>query len=175
VRRLRLARARRGFTLLEVMIYCALVTVGLATFIAVEVSARKSTALQGAILDVEEQSRRYLGAWRQDVEAAKRVTLKRSAKGAAPTPAEPDQVEIVRLDGSKVQYTLGKRVELDAKGAKVGEDRYAHLRTLSFKLDKGQVEASLSARRSLGQNSLTRTYRRVATPRAASAVLEAAK
>lgn len=152
------------------MIYCALVTVGLATFIAVEVSARKSTALQGAILDVEEQSRRYLGAWRRDVEAAQRVSLQRSAASG-----QVDQAEIVRLDGSRVRYSIGKRVELDPQGTKLGEDRFAHLVSLSFKLEARQLEASLSARRSLGQSSLTRTYRRVATPRAAAAVLEGAK
>ena len=83
--------------------------------------------------------------------------------------------EIVRLDGSRVRYSIGKRVELDAKGTKLGEDRFAHLVSLSFKLEARQLEASLSARRSLGQSNLTRTYRRVATPRAAAAVLEGAK
>lgn len=160
--------ARRGFTLIEVMIYCVLVTVGLATFITVEVSARKSVAMQGAILDVEEQSRRFLDAWRRDVEAAQSVTLQRSVKASSGA----DSAELLRLDGHRVQYTLGKRVEFDAKGGKLGEDRYAYLVELNFKLTKGQLEASLNASRSLGQSSLTRTYRRVATPRAAGAVLK---
>ena len=168
MKRLLRPSSRRGFTLIEVMIYCALVTVGLATFVAVEVSARKSVALQGAILDVEEQSRRFLDAWRRDVEAAQSVTLKRNAKA----PRGVDALVVVRLDGRRVEYSLGKRVESDAKGTKLGEDRYAYLQELSFKLSKGQLEASLSARRSLGQTNLTRTYRRVATPRAAAAVVK---
>lgn len=165
----RLRAQRRGFTLLEVVIYCGLVTVGLATFIAVEVSARRNTALQGAILDVEGEARRFLDAWRQDVEAAQSVTIQRGAQGAS------DGLEVVRLDGTKVRFSLGKRVELDAKGAQVGEDRYAHHTALRFKLTKRELEASLDARRSLGDKALTRAYRRVATPRVASATLKAVK
>lgn len=161
-------RAGRGFTLVEMLIYAGLVSVGLATFITIEVSARRNVALQGAILDVEGSARRCLDPWRRDVEAAKSITLKPSAK----TQGLVDGLEIVHLDGRRIEYSLGKRVEFDAQGKKLGEDQYPCVTILSFKRTKRELEASISVQRSLGDKNLVRTYRRVATPRAASAVLK---
>ncbi|MBL4850016.1 MAG: prepilin-type N-terminal cleavage/methylation domain-containing protein [Planctomycetes bacterium] len=154
---------RRGFTLIELVIYMALCSVGLATFLMIEVGARQSLTLQGAILDLEEEGRRYLNAWRGDVEAAQQVLVSK------------DRVVVVRLDGHTVVYTQGSRVETDAKGKKLGVDWFPRTSKLEFELRGRELKATLEIRRSLGQTALTRTYRRVATPRLAAAVVKKGK
>lgn len=156
--------SRRGFTLIELMIYLALVSVALVMFMGIELGARKSVALQQAILDVEEESRRCLDAFRRDVEAAREVLV-----------AE-DELKLIRHDGRRVRYALGTRQERDPRGQLLGEEFYPRSQALSFAREGSQIRLSVTLTRSLGgESELKRDYQRVATPRAPSAAVGDAK
>lgn len=150
--------SRRGFTLVELMVYLALVSAGLTMFLGIELGARKSVALQQGILDVEEESRRCLEAFRRDVEAAREVLV------------ADEELKLIRHDGRRVRYALGSRQLRDSQGQVVGEDVYPRSTALSFTREGRQIVAQLTVARRLDvEGSLTRSYRRVASPRAPQA------
>lgn len=147
-------RRARGFTLTELMVYMALVTTGLAVFGSIEMGARRSVGLQSALIDLQSASDLTLAAFRRDVEAAKSLQV-----GA-------DRLEVVRLDGTRVVYDAKERVEQDAKGKELQRTPVG-AESLTFERSAGQVRAKLTLKRTFSwRDSLTRSYERVARPRA---------
>ena len=119
--------------------------------------------MQGAILDVELESRRYMEAFRRDVQAAKQISI------------SPKTVQLVRHDGVKVSYALGSRQEADASGKQLGEDRFPYSKRVDFERKGRTVKVDLQIERNLGTSKLTRDYWRSASPRAPSASVESSK
>lgn len=67
-------RLRRGFTLVELVVYLSLITVGMLLVGAVEMTAKRSVDQQRALIDVQLQGDAFLGRLRRDVEAARKVS-----------------------------------------------------------------------------------------------------
>ncbi|MGE0712240.1 MAG: type II secretion system protein [Planctomycetota bacterium] len=165
VRRSRLQRrGGRGFTLVELAIYLALVTVGLATFASIEEAARRGVALQGALIDVQRTGQDYLSSFRADVE------------GASVAQVASDALFVQRQDGSKVRYDGAGRREWDARGAELPAGPAALVASAHFERAGREVRLELQVRCQFGwREAIERTYRRTATPRCAPARVEDAK
>jgi type II secretory pathway pseudopilin PulG len=157
LRRQHLRRSTRGFTLAELLVYLALVSTALVVFGMIEMGARRSVALQGALIDCESSAQRYLSPLRRDVEDARSV--------AAVTTC----LNIVRLDGTRVTYTAKERVERSAEGKVVVRQPFALAQKVEFSASKNEVRAKLTLRCVFGwRDAIERTYERVSTPRVGS-------
>ena len=81
---------RRGFTLIELVVYLGLVATALLVFGGIEVSAHRNLAVQSALIDMENQSASYLGALRPPLAATQRALppwwAAMSATSARPSP-----------------------------------------------------------------------------------------
>lgn len=148
--------ARRGVTLVELMVYLALVTAGVMTLGAIEVGAHRALALQEALIAIDLESATLLGALRLDVESARRVALDR------------DALVVERLDGKTVRYQAGVRVESGADGER--RTAYPSNSALGVTIEAGldgpplvRVEATF--RRGGAAGTITRVHRRTAAPR----------
>jgi hypothetical protein len=93
--------ARRGLTLIELVIYMGLVTMGLLLIGNVEMAAQRSAGMQQALLDIEDRGRSFSRALRADLEASAHVRYL----------ADSDTLEIRRLDGRWIYYGPGRRAE----------------------------------------------------------------
>ncbi len=93
------AGRRRGFTLVELVVYAGLVSVGLAVLLGLEVSARRTAASEGDLLDVAAEADALLGAFRLDVEAARDLRLREGG------------LDLERIDGARVRYDARGREE----------------------------------------------------------------
>ncbi len=90
---------RRGFTLVELMVYLALVTAGVLTLLSIEMGAHRALALQEALIAIDLESATLLGALRVDVEASRRLAV------------DEDALVVERFDGRTVRYEAGARIE----------------------------------------------------------------
>lgn len=149
--------SRRGFTLIELLVYLSLVSSALVVFGGIELSAQRTVAIQQALVDIHQQSATYLGRFRKDVEDARSLELQR------------DRLEVVRLDGTRVTYTGGERLEADAGGKIRGRSIFTTLKAIEVRrVPLGGVELKATFTSRLGwKDDVKRTYRRVATPRRA--------
>lgn len=154
-----MSRSRRGggFTLVELMVYLALVTAGVLTLGAIEVGAHRALALQEALIAIDLESAALLGALRVDVESARRVSV------------EADVLVVERLDGKTVRYAAGSRVE-SGGGAPARTTEYVTNSALAVTLEGGldglplvRVEATF--RRGGTAGTISRVLRRTAAPR----------
>ncbi len=152
-----MSSSRRGFTLVELMVYLALVTAGVMTLGAIEVGAHRALALQEALIAIDLQSATLLGALRLDVENARRVAV------------DEDALVVERSDGKTVRYQAGSRVE---SGGDAPERRttYPTNSGLGVSIEAGldgvplvRVEATF--RRDGAAGTITRVHRRTAAPR----------
>lgn len=148
---------RRGFTLVELMVYLALVTAGVMTLGAIEVGAHRALALQEALIAIDLESATLLGALRLDVENARRVAL------------DQDALVVERLDGRTVRYQAGSRVESGVGGAERRTD-YPTNSALRVSIEAGLdgvplVRVEGTFRRAGAAGAITRVHRRSAAPR----------
>lgn len=146
------ARRRRGTTLVELMVYLGLISSAMVVLVGLEAMARRSLALQQALIDIELDASTLLGAVRRDVEAARRLELDRGA------------LVVVRHDGVTVRYEAGQRVEGERR---VDHPRNAELRVTLDAAPGGPplvvVEAVFAEQG--GAGAVRRAFRRVAAPR----------
>ncbi len=148
------ARGARGFTLVELMVYLALVVGGLVIVGGLAISAQRTVALQQALIDVDLEATRYLGALRRDVEASRSLEL---AEG---------RLSVVRLDGVLVVYGRSTRVEIGVDGAELGREGYRHLTEVTFTREGQGVVAEVVAQATFGwRDAVTKRFRRAALPR----------
>ncbi|HBP18441.1 MAG TPA: hypothetical protein DEA08_11745, partial [Planctomycetes bacterium] len=117
---MKLRRLARSFTLLELVLYLGLISVGFAMFATIEVNAQRSVALQQAMIDVQLTSQDYLSEWRRDVEDSAKLEL------------SPERLVIVRRDGHRVTYTAQERQESDAAGALVQSRPFPRATKVTF-------------------------------------------
>lgn len=99
---------RRGFTLIELMLYLSLVTVGLLLIGAVEMTAKRSVDTQQSIIDVQLHGDAFLGRLRRDVELARQVRV----EAGVPVTV----LGLTLLDGTRVRWGPGWREEQRGDG-----------------------------------------------------------
>lgn len=146
-------RAARAFTLVELMVYLALVTGGMVVVGGLALSAQRTVALQQALIDVNVEASRYLARLRRDVEASRELDV------------SPDRLVVTRLDGVLVVYGLRTRVEIGEKGAERGRDVFPNLTSAAFAREGAAVVATLEATATFGwRDAVHKRFRRVATP-----------
>ncbi len=148
---------RRGFTLVELMVYLALVTAGVLTLLSIEMGAHRALALQEALIAIDLESATLLGALRVDVEASRRLAV------------DEDALVVERFDGRTVRYEAGARIE-SGGGAPERRTVYATNSALAVTLEAGldgapilRVEATF--RREGAAGEVSRVLRRTAAPR----------
>lgn len=151
------ARARRGTTLVELLVYIGLLTSGLLVLGGLELGAQRALSLQQGLIDVELESIAMLGALRRDVEAARRLEL------------DPKALVVERHDGRTIRYEAGARLESTA-GAPPRRDPFPTNSDLRVSLEAALtgkplvvVEATFTSKGPHG--AVTRSFRRVAAPR----------
>lgn len=149
---------RGGFTFMELIVYMGLASMGLLFMGAFELSVRRTTAFQGDLLDVHAQAVRVLDQLRSEAEVADRWQV------------APDSLTLIADDGSRVRYTVGRRLVLDAKGSTIHDDALSLLTGLEVEAtDSGantrRLEVRATFSRDSGDRSVSRTFRRTATLR----------
>ena len=145
-------RARRGFTLVELMVTLTLVVGALVVVGGIELGAQRSVALQQALLDMQRQAGLYLARVRRDVEQARTLEL------------QPERLRVVRLDGVEVVYVAGERREREQV------ERFGSIEELAVSSGAVAEEVVVTIRCAapLGRADVVRReFRRVATPRGA--------
>jgi len=155
VSRVRL-RLRRGFTLLELVLYLGLISVGFAIFATVELGAQRGVALQQAMIDVQLNSQNYLSEWRRDVEDSVKLEL------------SSDRLVVVRSDGHRVTYSAKERKEVSAQGKLIHSQAFSRVTKVAFSRPSptAPVRAELTVRVRFGwRDALERTATRSALPR----------
>jgi type II secretory pathway pseudopilin PulG len=115
---------RRGFTMIELLVYLALATAGLLVLGSIEIGAQRALELQEALIDVELAADELLGALRLDVESSRRLELDRSA------------LVVHRADGKVIRYEAGSRTETP-QGGKPQRRAFAANVKLEVTLDAG--------------------------------------
>ena len=151
-------RARRAFTLLELVLYLGLISVGFAMFATIEVNAQRGVALQQAMIDVQLTAHDYLSEWRRDVE------------DSAELDSSGDRLAIVRRDGHRVTYSAQERKELDAEGKLIHSRAFPRVTKVTFTRPSpsGPLRAELTIRVPFGwRDALERRAQRSALPRRA--------
>ena len=124
---------RRGLTLIELMVYMALVTMGLLMVGNVELAAQRSASLQQALLDLELRAHDFSRDLRSDIEAAGHIRYIR----------EQDTLEIRRHDGRWIYYRPGRRAErADHDGPDLRLDLYGG-RIRGWTLEQTRVRTPL--------------------------------
>ena len=149
-------RLTRSFTLLELVLYLGLISVGFAMFATIEVNAQRSVALQQAMIDIQLTSQDYLSEWRRDVEDSAKLEL------------SDERLVIVRRDGHRVTYTAQERVEVDAAGKPIANRTFARATKVTFSRPAatGPLQAELTVRVRFGwRDALERRAQRSALPR----------
>jgi len=157
----RLQRRRRGgFTLVELMLYVGLATVGLLFLGSLELAAHRSVMVQQALIDIQIQADGFLGQLRRDVEMARAVA--HSGEG------EDVTLEVVRVDGTTVRYRAGERVEVGPDGETHAE-AYRLVRELRVEVSEGawppRVEATAVLLQETSAGEIRRERRRTAIVR----------
>jgi hypothetical protein len=147
-------RRRRGFTLAELAVYMGLVATGVMVFAGIELSAQRSIAIQGTLLDMSTQANTYLGALRRDVEAARSVRIQ----------ADGRELLVQRPDGSTVLYRAGLRIELGADGKQRARERYRLLIELRIRRPSPSGPQLIAEAR-FARGEVERTFRRSAAQR----------
>ena len=74
----RLAR-RRGFTILELLIYFSLVTTAMVVFGGIELGAQRTVDMQHALIEINTQAQSYMFVFRRDVESARSLEVRRTS------------------------------------------------------------------------------------------------
>ena len=143
---------RRGFTLVELVVYMSLVTTGLMVFAGLELSAQRATAVQGALMDIATQSSTYMGRLRRDVEGARGLRIG----------AEGKELLVQRLDGTAVIYKVGERIELSSDGKQRGRERFRLLVELEVRQGHGSL---VEVRAAFARGEVRRVHVRTAAPR----------
>ena len=153
----RARRARRSFTLAEMLVYLALVTGALVAIGGLSLSAQRTLRLQQSLIDINVDATRYLSALRRDVEAARTLHV------------EPARLELLRADGRRVVYIVGRRLESAGAGAG-GALHFPTMRGLSVAaVGSGvRVRIDLTAPGADG-GEVRRTFEGAAAPRARGA------
>jgi prepilin-type N-terminal cleavage/methylation domain-containing protein len=146
-------RLARGFTLVELMVYLALISSALGVFAGITLQAQRSLSVQSTLIDFENQAASYLGALRRDVEGAKGLDVRK------------DRVLVHLLDGSAVIYRAGERTVLDAQGKQRARELFSLLAALSAEQDGAGVRVEARFAIDLHWGQVQRTFRKAATPR----------
>jgi len=144
---------RRGFTLAELAVYMALVSMAMLLFAGIELSAQRSVRVQGALLDIESQGLRCLGALRRDVEAARSVTVLDQGR----------ELLLQMDDGGAVLYRAGARTELAPDGRQRAREGFGLLVDLRVSQEPSSGRVRVEARFARGE--VRRTLLRSALPR----------
>ena len=147
----------RGFTLVELMVYLALVTAGVMTLGAIEVGAHRALALQEALIAIDLESATLLGALRLDVENGRRVAI------------DEDALVVERSDGKTVRYQAGARIE-SGGGAAERRTTYPSNSALAVSIEAGLdgvplVRVAATFSRGGAAGTITRVHRRTVAPR----------
>jgi hypothetical protein len=157
---------RGAFTMAELLVYCSLVTMGLLLIGSVEMAANRAAGMQQSLIEIELQACSSLDRLRRDVEASQRVERVTVGEDLQ----QRDALLITLLDGRRVRYTAGERVELDADGGQLLREAFPAQRSLEFELTTRAgvtqvlVEATfVETTRSGGE--VRRVHRRTAQPR----------
>lgn len=155
-----MSRRRRGFTLVELIVYLGLMTMGLLLVGAIELTAQRAADMQQALIEVQLAADAFLGHLRRDVEAARRVTR------------EGQELVLELQDGRRVRWLPGVREELAAPGLTIPARREVHPAVTSWELrlevagahTRVTVDAKLEAR-TRGGSPVVRRRSRTATTR----------
>lgn len=153
---MRLRSRSRSFTLLELVLYLGLISVGFAMFATIEVNAQRGVALQQAMIDVQLTSQDYLSEWRRDVEDSAKLEL------------SSERLVIVRADGHRVTYRAKERKEVDAQGKLVHSRAFPRVDKVAFSRPSpgAPLSAELTVRVQFGwRDALERRASRSALPR----------
>lgn len=102
----------RGFTLVELLVYLSLVTVGLLLVGAVEMTAQSAADLQQALIEVQRQGDGFLAHLRRDVESSQRISQ------------QGDVLLLTFSDGRQVRWAPGRREVLGGGGVVQAQDDY---------------------------------------------------
>lgn len=132
-------RARRGFTLVELLVYLSLVTVGLLLVGAVEMTAQRTADLQQALIEVQRQGDSFLGHLRRDVEASRRVSR------------EGDALLLTLGDGRQVRWTPGLRELLGGGGVVVAQEEYRGVESWEVTVEPVEGHTRVTAKVELKQ------------------------
>lgn len=148
---------RRGTTFVELLVYIGLLTSGMLVLGGLELAAQRALTMQQALIDIDLESIGLLGALRRDVEAARRLEL------------DPAALVVERHDGATVRYERGARVE-SRPGAEPRREPFPTNSDLRVSLEsalggKPLVVVEATFRRETRDGAVSRSYRRVASPR----------
>lgn len=143
---------RRGFTLIEMVVYMGLVTTGLIVCGGIELQAQRSVAVQGSLVDIDTQALDFLGKLRRDVEDGRTLTVRDGA-----------ELVVLRLDGSSVIYRTGTRIDLSAAGKERTRERYRLQTGFSASVSKAPSKVAVIA--TFKRGDVERTFHKVAAPR----------
>lgn len=155
-----MSRRRRGFTLVELIVYLGLMTMGLLLVGAIELTAQRAADMQQGLIEVQLAADSFLGHLRRDVEAARRVTR------------EGRELVLELQDGRRVRWGPGLREELAAGGPPAPARREVHPVVKSWELQlevlgphtRVTVEVELEGR-TRGGTPIVRRRSRTATTR----------
>lgn len=121
------SRARaRGFTLVELLVYLSLVTVGLLLVGAVEMTAQRAADLQQALIEVQRHGDGFLARLRRDVESAQRISQ------------QGNELLLTFSDGRQVRWTPGRREVLGGGGVVQAQDEYRGVKSWKVLLEPVQ-------------------------------------
>jgi type II secretory pathway pseudopilin PulG len=150
-------RRSSGFTLIELMVYMSLVTMGLMACGGIELQAQKAVAVQAALVDIDRQATGYLGQLRRDVEDSRKLEVQGNAE------SKGSDLIVHDRDGGAVIYRAGERVVLFPSGKQRAREPFRLLKTLTVVIAKEPSRVAVVATFKGGE--IERTFHRVAAPR----------
>lgn len=160
------ARRRPGFTLMELTVYVGLASSMAGTILTVELSARRTAEVQAISIALLDEGARIAAALDADLRAASGAAAEEGGSAIRLAVPGPDGAETrVRYGpaGPGSPRTL-LRAEDPAGGRRVVG---IHVRSISFRAERGAWVAEWTLEARAGGRTLERTGRIVRTPRAA--------